>query len=454
MKKFFVLFAFLFSALAVQSQYPVIGDWSDIVWMRGSNAPHYTVVFDPNSQYVAGMNDRGNIEIFSIEDNGRTIKIYNGRVPYFLKEGKLLAYIASVGYHEVRIVDFETDSIVFKKSATQALWMGAPSFTISPDERIVAIGGEDRIDLYDIQTGQLLRSKTNITMHFPPYSIADAGVTAMLFLPDGKQIFFDAAAWYGDPRSGFTQETRLLIWNLETDSITISRYGWQFPAKLTPDGTKMVYAGGGPGRLATVIDLKTNEEVGYVPIPPPPMDTIMNCVRDLSISPDGKYVLYAICEWPGKYFPYHIGIWDIELHRLVYVLPNDYGAGYSCAFSSNSKYFTSGGRYIFLFDFEKIKRKIEAVGVEENSQSLSATIVYPNPTHDVVQVRFTLDSPSSTTVKVLDLLGNTIRTIEDKLLEPGEHIYTIDLTNVASGEYYLQIKAGAKLFNGKIVVTH
>ncbi len=42
-----------------------------------------------------------------------------------------------------------------------------------------------------------------------------------------------------------------------------------------------------------------------------------------------------------------------------------------------------------------------------------------------------------------------LRTIEDKRLDRGEQFYTIDLSTVSSGMYYLQIKAGDRLFNEK-----
>jgi WD40 repeat protein len=446
MKKFFVLFAFLFSALAVQSQYPVVGDWSDTLWMRGSNDPHYSVVFDPNSQYVAGPTFGVGIEILSVKD-GQRVKAYSGGAPYFLRKGKLLTYVYGDWKYEVRIVDFETDSIIFKKSWENPLV--GPSFAISPDERTIAIGAGDRIDLYDIETGQLLRSRTDIKEKNLP-GATYIYVPTMLFLPNGKEILFKVEGRYIEPKATWT-ETRHLIWDIERDSLALS--GWWFPISITPDGTKMAYVGGGPGRLATVIDLKTNEEVGYVPIPPPPMDTIMNCVNDLSISPDGKYVLYAICEWSGQYFPYRIGIWDIEMNQLVYICPRNL-AGYSCAFSPNGKYFAIGYS-IFLFDFERIKRKIEMASGVYTPKARDEFFVYYNPAQvDYIRIVYPMEEVVPTILTIYDMYGNIVVKEECGMIFHKYRAYSIPLYELSSGIYFVTIDSKGKRTTQKFVVTH
>ncbi len=98
------------------------------------------------------------------------------------------------------------------------------------------------------------------------------------------------------------------------------------------------------------------------------------------------------------------------------------------------------------------KRKIEVASVPNPPLPLQATIIYPNPTHDVVQIKFALEKAELTTIKIVDLAGKEVRRIEDKLLSEGEYLYTIDLANIPSGTYYLQIEAGNKFFNEQIIV--
>ncbi len=446
MKKFFVLLVFFFSALFVQAQYPVVGDWSDVLWGGGTADVHYSVVFDPNSKYVAGTADDVGIEILSVED-GKRVKAYSGDRPYFLKNGKQLAYQrGSWGSYNVIVQDFETDSIIFSKLLEG---YNGVSFAISPEEEIIAVGSAKGVHLYFIKTGELLRSKS-IEEQFYAANFVD--VLSMLYLPDGKQIFLQAVARYGNPRLGFGYVYKYFIWDLETDSLIPS--GWLFPVSITPDGTRMVYRGGGQGRIATVIDLRTNEEVGYVATPPPPYDTLINLYRlnDLSISPDGRYVLYTIEEYPGRYFPYYIGIWDIEMNRLVYIGPRTL-AGYSCAFSPNGKYFAIGYS-ILLFDFEKIKRKIEMASDVYEPKAKDALFVYYNPAQvDYIWIEYPDDAEVPTILTIYNMYGEMVIRKECDQDALRHKAYAIPLRELASGIYFVTINSGGKLTTQKFVVT-
>ncbi len=80
--------------------------------------------------------------------------------------------------------------------------------------------------------------------------------------------------------------------------------------------------------------------------------------------------------------------------------------------------------------------------------------VFPNPTRDIVQVRFTLQEPEKTEISISDVLGQTVKYVEDKYLSIDECTYSIDLKDIASGLYLLHIKSGKKFSNFKILVTH
>lgn len=293
----------------------VIGDMSDTLWMRGAFSPHYGVTFHPSSNFVAGATSdlEGLLEVFSVPE-GKRIKTYSssGKAPiYFLKNGTLLAFYwqndKSPYNVELRIVDFETDSIVFRRS-------GSPPFTISPDERTIAIGIDDNVYLYDIETGQLLRTSPNINPN------VDGVVTSMAFLSKGREIFVAIYVY-----AHFNSRYEYYLWNLETNTITPTD---RIPLAVSPDGTREAYGGGGPGRLITILDAETKEEIGYIPnegIEYAPSG------GNVAFSPDGRYLLYTFED--GDPHPYHIYIWDLERKELVYVMPRKKLGGYSCAFS-------------------------------------------------------------------------------------------------------------------------
>jgi WD40 repeat protein len=252
----------------------------------------------------------------------------------------------------------------------------------------------------------------------------------MAYLPDNRIIFHAFKHEYKtSPGVSVT-----MIWDLEKD--TIIETWWRFPVAISYDNRYLACASEDTGRVATIVDMTTGQEVNYLPA-----DKSLSYreTRGLSFSPDGRYLGCLVpC---GQ-------IWDIQLEKSVY-LP---WCARCLALSPNGKYLALGGSFVYLYDFERIKSKIEVASVPNPPLPLQATIIYPNPTHDVVQIKFALEKAELTTIKIVDLAGKEVRRIEDKLLSEGEYLYTIDLSNIASGTYYLQVEAGNKFFNEQIIV--
>jgi hypothetical protein len=67
---------------------------------------------------------------------------------------------------------------------------------------------------------------------------------------------------------------------------------------------------------------------------------------------------------------------------------------------------------------------------------------YPNPFNPSTTIEFTLPKSESTTLKVYNILGKEVKTIVSKKLNQGNHTYTFDGKNLASGIYYYQLIAG------------
>ncbi|ROL55672.1 T9SS C-terminal target domain-containing protein [Bacteroidetes/Chlorobi group bacterium Naka2016] len=458
----FVLFLLAYAVLPLRSELPVIGDLSDVVWKGGHPVyPHYSVTFHPSSQYIAGhYGGLGTyVEWMEIADSTKKVWRFPGTLPQFSKSGKYLGYSyysfkGEGGYDEsgVKILEFKVDTIA--KADSIVFWKRwyeisggdySPLFVIFPDEKTIAIGtaggeGKDfgtRINLYNIETGELIRSKKV----FKPFSDGTlALIYEMAYIPNNRIIF----RVYKSPLRTSPRVEKTMIWDLEKD--TIMETWWRFPVAVSFD-ERFFACAGGSGRTATVYDLTTGQEVGFVPAIKSNMG-----VEGLALSPEGRYLMFVFSGEGGDPTPNYINIWDVTLGKMVYVIPRRL-AGYSCAFSPDGRYLAIGYT-IFLLDFEKIKRKIEMASVPQPPQPLVATIIYPNPTHDVVQVKFTLDKSAPTVIKIVDLAGKEVKTIEDKILPEGEYVYTIDLTKVVSGAYYLQINAGTKNFNEQIVVSH
>jgi len=67
---------------------------------------------------------------------------------------------------------------------------------------------------------------------------------------------------------------------------------------------------------------------------------------------------------------------------------------------------------------------------------------YPNPFNPSTTIEFTLPKSESVTLKVYNILGKEVSTLVSNKLNQGNHTYTFDGKNLASGIYYYQLVAG------------
>lgn len=67
---------------------------------------------------------------------------------------------------------------------------------------------------------------------------------------------------------------------------------------------------------------------------------------------------------------------------------------------------------------------------------------YPNPFNPSTAIRFALPQREHVTLKVFDLTGQTVATLVDAKLEPGEHVVPFKGSALASGIYFYSIRAG------------
>ena len=67
---------------------------------------------------------------------------------------------------------------------------------------------------------------------------------------------------------------------------------------------------------------------------------------------------------------------------------------------------------------------------------------YPNPFNPLTRITFYLPVDNYVSLKVFDALGNEVSTIVADKLNRGDHTYTFDGRDLASGVYYYQLVAG------------
>ena len=81
---------------------------------------------------------------------------------------------------------------------------------------------------------------------------------------------------------------------------------------------------------------------------------------------------------------------------------------------------------------------------EQNGLPSAVTLSqnYPNPFNPSTTIEFTLPKSEFTTLKVYNILGKEVSTLVSNKLNQGNHTYTFDGKNLASGIYYYQLVAG------------
>jgi hypothetical protein len=76
---------------------------------------------------------------------------------------------------------------------------------------------------------------------------------------------------------------------------------------------------------------------------------------------------------------------------------------------------------------------------------LSGVEVYPNPITDQINMRYFVSRNTNVTIKMVDVLGNDIRTLFSQRLEPGEQTHTFQVWNTLNkGFYFIRVIAGTE----------
>ena len=110
------------------------------------------------------------------------------------------------------------------------------------------------------------------------------------------------------------------------------------------------------------------------------------------------------------------------------------GMGESIVFGLDSRSELTDGNAIVLSDVELAMPEMVTMNMTNlDEQGSAALTVYPNPMRDRSVVSFSLTMESRVSFVVYDLLGNTVKSVEEGRLGSGQH--EIELSGLASGVY-------------------
>ncbi len=93
---------------------------------------------------------------------------------------------------------------------------------------------------------------------------------------------------------------------------------------------------------------------------------------------------------------------------------------------------------------------VDEIKTISNDYSLSQN--YPNPFNPATTIMFTLPVSDQVTLKVYDVLGREAASLIDSYKEAGSHSIKFDASNLTSGIYFYQLKAGEYIETKKLIL--
>lgn len=437
---FLVVFLILFTTGVLRSE-PVIGDSSDILWWKWQNSGS-NLVFHPNGYLLSVGRGNNYVDVFDVRGAGTFIKEYGPgfSAGYFLGEGERLLLKGKTGYemwdftNDIRILskDLEFDILEVSSKKSEIAVSYCSEASELPRK-------QNMIEIFDVETSEFKKGKYNILKFsgygsqylFPPY------ITQMKFSADGTRLAFVIQTDYEWP-NWYDWIYYSMVWNLVTDSIEYKTHGGR-PIAISHDGTRLAFASSKPygGGGLDVINLETKEFIGSIP-------GYFDYATSTLFTPNGRYLIYS-----NGYSKEGFSIWELTTQQTVYIYPK--GTWSYFAVSNDGKYLAGmlNSNKLVVFLFESILQKISTV-----TESFPPGVVYPNPSKNIIQLKFSLKNAQRTKISILDLNGNIVRLVEDKFLFEGEHLYTIDVYGLVTGTYTLLVQGNNVLIAERIVVLH
>ncbi|KAA3609885.1 MAG: T9SS C-terminal target domain-containing protein [Calditrichaeota bacterium] len=117
---------------------------------------------------------------------------------------------------------------------------------------------------------------------------------------------------------------------------------------------------------------------------------------------------------------------------------------------------TSTG-HIYFDDLRIVKKSIDPSSIGETEiktvpKKFTLYQNYPNPFNPATKIRFYLDKPSETSIKIYDISGRVVTTIKEGFLNTGFHIVEFNASNFASGIYIYEVSSGQQRLRKKMTL--
>ncbi len=134
----------------------------------------------------------------------------------------------------------------------------------------------------------------------------------------------------------------------------------------------------------------------------------------------------------------------------------DFGDGYSSPVQNPSHVYKIPGKYTVKLTvgyddvfIDKIKTDLitaeNVLSIDESSayliskNSISISAIEPNPSSDVIRFTYGVNTPQNISIAIYNIYGERVMAISDGYISEGTYNKEMDISNLPSGAYYLQI---------------
>ena len=285
---------------------------------------------------------------------------------------------------------------------------GLKSFISQDYQNIIIAAADAGVLIYETTTWQLIKQITKYPYY--PKEYEKPHVDYAIFFPDGKRIAF---------ASQFT-----FIYDLEKDSIIKQLDGIE--PIITNDGK---YIATSYYNNKIMLHSAINyEKVKEFDIP--------NTIFKYNFSKNSKYFITSNID-------NDVTIWKLEnlsiYNKCSYPIRN-------FDISNDNKFLVSG---VMLF---RILWDTTSLSVPEHQdESLKILNCYPNPATESIIVEYNALNTTQLTIKLLDILGNTLYQTTKENITSGTHQEIIQTTNYPNGEYFVTLEQNGKTAVYKLV---
>lgn len=112
--------------------------------------------------------------------------------------------------------------------------------------------------------------------------------------------------------------------------------------------------------------------------------------------------------------------------------------------------------YSYIKDFEINESAFWFFGIEDEANPTDAfmevTGISPNPASHFATVGINLRKPAAVTVRITNLMGRNVRTVQHGRLQAGINNLTLELNDLNSGIYFYTVEAGNTTVSRKLIV--